>query len=126
VAKADLIAAPADLKGKTIGTPELSGSSWIGLQLFLKKNNLEKDVTVEKIGYTQEATLLSGRADAVVCFSNNEPVLLRSENVAIREWDVRDLSDMVGASFISSRSIIAARTDTIARFVRATRKAMAW
>jgi len=120
------ISAPADLAGKTVGTPELSGSAWIGLQLFLKKYGLEKDVTVQKIGYTQEATLMAGRADAVVCFYNNEPVLLRSKGVAFQEWDVKDLSDMVGASFISSRAIISSRTDTLARFVRATRKAMAW
>ena len=126
VAKSDVVATPADLKGKTIGTPELSGSSYIGLQLFLEKYGLLKDVKVEKIGYTQEATLLSGRADAVVCFYNNEPVLLRSENVAISQWDVKDFSDMVGASFISSQSIIAAKGGVLARFVRATRKAMAY
>ncbi len=126
VAKADVIASPADLQGRTIGTPELSGTSWIGLQVFLRKYGLAKAARVEKIGYTQEATLLGGRADAVVCFSNNEPVALRARGVQIREWDVKDFSDMVGASFISSREIIAARSDTLARFVRATRKAMAY
>jgi ABC-type nitrate/sulfonate/bicarbonate transport system substrate-binding protein len=33
---------------------------------------------------------------------------------------------MVGASIISSQAIINGRTDVIARFVRATRAAMAW
>jgi NitT/TauT family transport system substrate-binding protein len=126
VAKADTVTSPADLKGRTIGTPELSGTSWIGLQLFLEKFGLRDAVRVERIGYTQEATLLGGKADAVVCFSNNEPVVLRAEGVAIRQWDVKEFSDMVGASFISSRSIIAARTDVLARFVRATRRAMAY
>ena len=79
VAKADTIRTAADLKGRKIGTPEMSGSSWIGLQLFLRKYGLEKSVQVEKIGYTQEPTLLSGRADAVVCFLNNEPVAMRAE-----------------------------------------------
>ena len=124
VAKAQTIQDPADLAGRTIGTPEMSGTSWIGLQLFLRKYGLEKSVKVEKIGYTQEATLLSGRADAVVCFLNNEPVAMRARGVALRQWDVKDWSDMVGASFISSRAIIAARGDVLARFVRATRKAM--
>jgi NitT/TauT family transport system substrate-binding protein len=124
VAKADAISTPADLKGKVIGTPEMSGTSWIGLQLFLKKYGLQDSVRVEKIGYTQEPTLLSGRADAVVCFLNNEPVAMRAEGIALREWDVKDWSDMVGASFISSRSIIASRGTVLARFVRATRKAM--
>lgn len=124
VARAETIRDPADLKGRTIGTPEMSGTSWIGLQLFLRKYGLEKSVNVEKIGYTQEATLMSGRAAAVVCFLNNEPVAMRARGTALRQWDVKDWSDMVGASFISSRAIIAARGDVLARFVRATRKAM--
>ncbi len=124
VAKADSIQAPQDLKGKVIGTPEVSGTSWIGLQLFLRKYGLDKAVTVEKIGYTQEPTLLSGRAAAVVCFLNNEPVAMKARGISIRQWDVKDFSDMVGASFITSRAIIAARGDVLARFVRATRKAM--
>ncbi|MGA2379086.1 MAG: ABC transporter substrate-binding protein [Spirochaetia bacterium] len=124
VAKAGTATTPADLKGRRIGTPEMSGSSWIGLQLFLRKYALENAVQVEKIGYTQVPTLLSGKADAVVCFLNNEPVAMRAEGIAIRQWDVKDWSDMVGASFISSRAIITSREPVIARFVRATKKAM--
>lgn len=124
VARPAVAREPSDLKGKVIGTPEMSGSSWIGLQLFLKKFGLDTSVTVEKIGYTQESTLLSGRADAVVCFLNNEPVALRARGVALSQWDVKDWSDMVGASFISSRSIISARADVLSRFVQATRRAM--
>jgi len=126
VALADRFQQPSDLKGKKIGTPDLSGASWIGLQIFLHKYNLAGAVQVEKIGYTQEATLRSGKADAVVCFFNNEPIVLRSEKVPFREWDVKDISDMVSASFISSRAIIASRADVLAAFVRATRKAMAY
>ena len=33
---------------------------------------------------------------------------------------------MVGASFISSQAVIERRADALARFARATRKAMAW
>ncbi|HTO22465.1 MAG TPA: ABC transporter substrate-binding protein [Spirochaetia bacterium] len=124
VARAETVKTPDDLKGKTVGTPEMSGSAWIGLQLFLRKYGLEKSVSVEKIGYTQEPTLMSGRAAAVVCFLNNEPVAMKARGIALRQWDVKDWSDMVGASFISSRSIIAARPDVMARFVRATRTAM--
>jgi NitT/TauT family transport system substrate-binding protein len=126
VANADTVKEPSDLKGKKIGTADLSGASWIGLQIFLHHYGLEKSVQVEKIGYTQEAALRSGRVDAVVCFFNNEPIQLRSEHVPIREWDVKDISDMVSASFISSRAIIASRGSVLAAFVRATRKAMAY
>jgi len=126
VARADAVRTPSDLRGKIIGTPDLSGASWIGLRIFLNTYGLTGAVTVQKIGYTQEAALRSGRVDAVVCFSNNEPIVLRAENVSIREWDVTGISDMVSASFISSKAIIASRRDVIASFVTATRAAMAW
>ncbi len=58
--------------------------------------------------------------------SNNEPILLKQSGVAINQWDVRSFSDMVGASFISSREIIGKRADALARFARATQKAMAY
>jgi NitT/TauT family transport system substrate-binding protein len=125
IARADMTT-PEDLRGKRVGTPDLSGASWIGLQIFLHHYGLEGAVQVEKIGYTQEAAFRSGRADAVVCFYNNEPIELRSENVPFHEWDVKDISDIVSASFISSRSIIDSRADVLAAFVRATRKAMAY
>jgi NitT/TauT family transport system substrate-binding protein len=126
VAKAGAVTAPSDLKGRTIGTPDLYGSSWIGLQLFLRKYGLQGSVRVQKIGYTQEATLMSGRADAVVCFFNNEPIVFRARGVALKEWNVKDFSAMVGPSFISSRGIAAARTAVLTRFARATRRAMAY
>jgi NitT/TauT family transport system substrate-binding protein len=126
IARADLLKDPADLRGKVIGTPDLSGASWIGLQIFLRHYQLSGAVRIEKIGYTQEAALRSGKADAVVCFYNNEPIELRAEKVAFREWDVKDITDMVSASFISSQAIIASRGDVLFGFTRATRKAIAY
>jgi NitT/TauT family transport system substrate-binding protein len=126
VAKADRVKDPKDLAGKRIGTPEVFGTSYIGLQLFLKKYGLADRVQIERIGYTQEPSLRGDKVDAVVCFSNNEPILLRQEGVAINQWNVRDFSDMVGASFISTREIVASKGDMLSGFARATRKAMAY
>jgi hypothetical protein len=74
--------------------------------------------------FSSRQGLRSGRVDAVVCFFNNEPIVLRAENFSIREWDVKDFSDMASASFISSKGIIAARRDVIGSFVKATRLAV--
>jgi NitT/TauT family transport system substrate-binding protein len=126
VAKRSTAAKPADLAGKVIGTPEMYGTSYIGLQLFLRKYGLADRVRVERIGYSQLESLEADRVDAVVCFSNNEPIVLAAHGVPVSEWVVRDFSSMVGASFISSRAIIAKRADALARFYRATKKAMAW
>ncbi len=126
VAKMDRIKEPKDLAGRTIGTPELYGASFIGLQLFLRQYGLAEKAKVVKIGYTQEASLLGDKVDAVVCFSNNEPLRLRLRDVRIQEWKVRDFTDMVGASFISSRRILENKRDLIEGFARATRKALAF
>lgn len=122
LAKADRIRTPTDFQGKVIGTPELYGTSWIGLQLFLEQFRLKDKVKVERIGYTQIPTLLSNRVDGVVCFFNNEPIQLKESGVRIVQWDVKDFSSMVGASFITSTSILSKRREALAAFVRATEK----
>jgi NitT/TauT family transport system substrate-binding protein len=124
VALRSRVSRPEDLGGRTVGTPELFGTSYIGLRLFLERYGLEGRVTVQRIGYTQLASLDSGKADAVVVFTNNEPIQLRASGYDIVEWKVSDLSDMVGASFISSSATIAAKRDLLGRFVKATRRAM--
>jgi NitT/TauT family transport system substrate-binding protein len=122
LAKADRIRTPGDFEGKVIGTPELYGTSWIGLQLFLERFKLKDKVKIERIGYTQIPTLLADRVDGVVCFFNNEPIHLKESGVRIVQWDVKDFSTMVGASFITSTSILSKKRDILAAFVRATEK----
>ncbi|MCX7788241.1 MAG: ABC transporter substrate-binding protein [Spirochaetes bacterium] len=124
LAKADRIKTPEDFKGKTIGTPELYGTSWIGLQLFLERFQLKEKVKIERIGYTQISTLLADRVDGAVCFSNNEPIQLKESGIRIVQWDVKDFSSMVGASFITSTSILSKKQGVLGAFVRATEKAI--
>ncbi len=126
VAKADKISSPQDFIGKKIGTPELYGSSYIGLMLFLNHFHLDGKVTVERIGYSQIPSLLSNRVAGAVCFLTNETVKLREMGVPIKDWEVRDFSDMVGSSLITSRAIIAERGDLLRRFIAATRKATSY
>jgi NitT/TauT family transport system substrate-binding protein len=126
VALADDIDEPADLRGKTIGVPETYGTSYIGMQAFLNEYGLSGRVTEERIGYTQVPSLLNNRVDAAVTFSNNEPIQLRLRGHDIVEWEVREFSELVGASIISSGRIIERRRDVMERFVRAMRKSVAY
>ena len=126
VALADEISEPADLEGKTIGVPETYGTSYIGLQAFLAEHGLKDRVTEQRIGYTQISSLLNDRVNAAVTFYNNEPVQLRLRGHDIVEWEVREFSDIVGASIISSDKIIRERRDVMKRFVRAMRKSVAY
>jgi len=126
VAKKGIVDSPAQFAGKTIGVPEEFGTSYIGLKLFLAHYGLTGKVKVQKIGYTQIPSLLSGKIDGAVVFTTNETVKLREMNVGFNEWDVKDFSDMVGSSFISSDKIIADRGSVLDRFFKATKRAMSF
>lgn len=126
VALADEVSAPSDLAGKTIGVPETYGTSYIGMQAFLGEHGLSGNVEEQRIGYTQISSLLNNRVDAAVTFYNNEPIQLRLRGHEIVEWEVRDFSPIVGASIISSQSIIEERRGVLERFVRALRRSVAY
>ena len=96
------------------------------MQAFLSEYSLADDVTEQRIGYTQISSLVNGRVDAAVTFSNNEPIELRLQGHDIVEWEVREFSDIVGASIISSDRIISERGDVMERFVRAMQKSVAY
>ncbi|MCP4396843.1 MAG: ABC transporter substrate-binding protein [bacterium] len=120
VAKSEHIQSPEDFRGKRIGTPMMVGTSHIGVELFLRHYNLQDAVTVEKIGYTQIPSLLSDKIDAAACFFNNEPIKLRQLGAELSQWDVSAFSDIVGASFITSKALTEKRTDALNRFAQAT------
>ena len=124
VAKQDEIQTPDDFRGKRIGTPQMSGTSFIGLQLFLKQYNLQDQVKIEKIGYTQIPSLMSNKIEGAVCFFNNEPIKLNQLGTSLNQWDVKDFSDLVGAAFITSKALTIKKPDPLDRFIQATIKAM--
>jgi NitT/TauT family transport system substrate-binding protein len=124
VAKSDRIQNSEDFRGKRIGTPQMDGTSFIGLQLFLKQYGLEEHVTIEKIGYTQIPSLMSDKIEGAVCFFNNEPLKLEQLGQSLTQWDVKDFSDIVGAAFITSRALTSKKTDALQRFTQATITAM--
>jgi NitT/TauT family transport system substrate-binding protein len=120
VAKREQIHSPEDFRGKRIGTPMVVGTSHIGTELFLRHYNLQDEVTVEKIGYTQIPSLLSDNIEGAVCFFNNEPIKLRQLGVELSQWDVSEFSDIVGASFITATSLTEKKADALDRFAEAT------
>ena len=126
VAKSEQIQTPADLRGKRLGTPMMVGTSYIGVELFLRQYDLQDAVTVEKIGYTQISSLLSDKIDAAACFFNNEPLKLKQLGVDLSQWDVNAFSEMVGASFITSKALTEQRTAALTRFSQATIAAIAY
>jgi putative riboflavin transport system substrate-binding protein len=82
----------ADLRGHTIGTPGPYGETYFGLLALLKSAGLStSDVTIQNIGFTQEAALLGHKVDAVMGYVNNEPILFQQANFAVRTLALSDV-----------------------------------
>ncbi len=117
---------PADMKGKHIGLPGLYGASYIGLRALLSAANLkESDVTLDSIGFNQVETLVSDKEQAVVVYTNNEPIQLRLMGYQIDEIRVRDYAHLVSNGLITNESTIAQNPDLIRRMDQAILKGIA-
>ena len=111
---------PEDLRNLRIGIPETFGASYIGLRALLDAGGLtESDIDLQTIGYTQLALLTSGKIDAAVVYSNNEPVILSQQGYAYNILHVSDHADIVSAVIVSSDTYIIEHPDSASAFVAA-------
>jgi NitT/TauT family transport system substrate-binding protein len=111
----------ADLKGHTIGIPGAYGSTYTGLLALLHSAGLTtKNVTLKSIGFTQVNVLKQGRADAVVGYTNNEPLQLRRLGMQVRTFDVSDYQPMISNGIICTESFLKEHNSTLKAFVQAT------
>jgi len=124
VAKKGKIDKIDDFVGKKLGTPDFFGTTFIGMLIFLNYFDLTNKVKIEKIGYTQVASLVSDKIDAAVCFYNNEPIQLEANGVKLNYWNVKDFSEIVGASFITSGNILKRKKSIIDNFILATKESI--
>jgi NitT/TauT family transport system substrate-binding protein len=81
-----------DLRGHTIGTPGPYGETYFGLLALLQSAGLStSDVSIQNIGFTQEAALLGHKVDAVMGYVNNEPILFQQASFAVRTLALSDV-----------------------------------
>lgn len=115
----------AALEGRTIGTPGRTGETWYSLLVALGTAGLRQDqVTVKEIGYTQQAALASGEVDAIVGFSNNDAVQLAQNGMPVRTLPVADSVPLLGASLVTTRTVVDNRREELTEAVRASAAGM--
>ncbi len=101
------ITRPEDLRGKRIGTPVLSGASYVGMEALLAAGGLkDTDVQIDTIGFNQVESLVTGREDAVVVYVANEPVQLKGQGYDIDVILVSDYLTLVSNGLITSEMML--------------------
>jgi NitT/TauT family transport system substrate-binding protein len=114
------ISTPADLRGKTIGLPGPYGANYIGLRALLHAGELkESDVTLDSIGYTQVASLVAGRDQAVSVYTNNEPIQLRAQGYNLTELRVADYVQLASNGLITNEATAASNPALVRGMVAA-------
>ncbi len=115
----------ADLKGHSIGVPGPYGATYTGLQALLYKAKLSlSDVKVQSIGFTQVAALMSKRVDAVMGYSNNEPLRLESNGFKVRTFAVSDYQPLISNGIVTTEETYHNQPEVVRSFVQATLKGL--
>lgn len=119
------IQTPADLKGKKIGIPILSGASYIGFRALLYAAGLDqKDVTIDTIGYTQVESLATDKEQAAVIYVPNEPTVLKSEGYSVNVLRTADYIKLVSNGLITNETTIQNNPNLVKKMVAALVKGL--
>src|ERR671937_1755453 len=120
------IRAVADLRGKTVGVPGRYGATYVGLLAALHAAGLRPgDVKIQTIGYTQVESVATGKVDAAVGYSPNEPVLLARHGYKVNTIEVSAVANLVAPGVVAGRSLIAHDPALVRAFIQATLHGMA-
>jgi NitT/TauT family transport system substrate-binding protein len=115
----------ADLRGTRIGVPILAGASYVGLRAILAANGLEEsDVKLEVIGFNQVEALSSNQVDAVVVYTNNEPVQLQARGVEINEFRVVDYVHLASNGIVTNEVTMRENPELIRSMARAVTRGL--
>jgi NitT/TauT family transport system substrate-binding protein len=110
----------ADLKGKKIAVPVLSGASYIGMRALLNAGGLqESDVDIDVVGFTQAEMLATDHDQAAVIYTANETVQLEAQGYELDVLRVSDYLALVGNGLATSEKVISENPELVQKMVRA-------
>jgi NitT/TauT family transport system substrate-binding protein len=126
-AAADAPTEPADLEGRTIGTPGMFGSSWHALLALLDAGGLTADdVTIREYPqFNQAEGLANGDVDLITGFRNNEPLQLHAQGFDVGVLTVDEFAPLPGPGVIVGDDLLETDPDLVRAFVEATAAAQA-
>ncbi len=112
----------ADLKGHSVGVPGRYGESWFGLKVLLNAAGLtEADVTIQEIGYTQQAALTSKKVDSTIGFTNNDVVQFNAGGFPVRTIPLTSGTlPLVSISLMTTQKYLDAHGDTARKVASGT------
>ncbi|PYG02302.1 NitT/TauT family transport system substrate-binding protein [Georgenia satyanarayanai] len=114
------ITSAEDLAGRSVGIPGPFGETYFGLLALLADAGLtEDDLTVEHIGFTQQAALSAGHVDAVMGYANNDAVQFAEAGVDVRTIPLGEVP-LVGIGVGTHEDLLADDGGTVAAVVSAT------
>ncbi|MBN2554707.1 MAG: ABC transporter substrate-binding protein [Anaerolineales bacterium] len=114
------IVAPSDLVGRHVGIPGLYGASYIGFEAIMRSAGVPSDsVQLDAIGYSQVEALYQGQEDAIVIYTNNEPVQLRALGMDVVVLRVSDFVHLMGNGLIINEETLQSQPDMVQRMVSA-------
>jgi NitT/TauT family transport system substrate-binding protein len=120
------IRTPADLAGRTLGTPGKYGSGWMTILALLSSAGLSTDdVTITLFpDFGQGMAVMTDQVDAATGFANNEPVRLALAGDEASILRVDDIVPLPGPGLVVGDETLAAKRDALRAFVGATLRAM--
>ncbi len=126
-AEGDVPSDPAELVGRTIGTPGMFGSSWHALLALLDAGGLSADdVTIREYPqFNQVDGLANGDVELITGFRNNEPLRLEARAITPALLTVDDVAPLPGPGVIVGDDLLASDPDLVEAFVTATAAAQA-
>ena len=114
------ITEPADLAGKRVGIPMLSGASYVGYRALLAAAGLAPDVArLDVIGFTQVEAMLAGTVDAAVVYANNEPFQLEAQGMPVNVIRVADYVPLASNGLVTNEATLQSDPELVRAVLRA-------
>jgi NitT/TauT family transport system substrate-binding protein len=118
---------PAQLAGRSIGTPGQFGSSWHALLALLDAGGLTaNDVTIREYPqFNQVDGLSNGDVELITGFRNNEPLRLADRGMDVGMLTVDDVAPLPGPGLIVGDQLLEDDPDLVGAFADAVAAAQA-